>query len=91
MTESLIIYNNPFEKDFWETMHAGMWLPALVFFVAFLIAMAVLNKIPAHSSPIVNSERSKRTLWNVLELSTSPARKASDKSSGEKINLTLQL
>ena len=45
----------------------------------------------ARSSPIVNSERSKRTLWNVLELSTSPARKASDKSSGKKINLTLQL
>ena len=50
MTESLIIYNNPFEKDFWETMHAGMWLLALVFFVAFLIAMAVLNKIPAPRS-----------------------------------------
>ena len=45
----------------------------------------------ARSSPIVNSERSKRTLWNVLELSTSPARKASDKSSRKKINLTLLL
>lgn len=50
MAESLIIYNNPFEKDFWEAMHAGMWLPALVFFIAFLIAMAVLDKIPAPRS-----------------------------------------
>lgn len=50
MAESLIIYNNPFEKDFWEAMHAGMWLPALVFFIAFLIAMAMLDKIPAPRS-----------------------------------------
>lgn len=50
MAESLIIYNNPFEKDFWEAMHAGMWLPALVFFIAFLIAMVVLDKVPAPRS-----------------------------------------
>ena len=50
MAESLIIYNNPFEKDFWEAMHAGMWLPALVFFIAFLIAVAMLDKIPAPRS-----------------------------------------
>ena len=50
MAESLIIYNNPFEKDFWEAMHAGMWLPALVFFIAFLIAMAMLDKNPAPRS-----------------------------------------
>ncbi len=50
MAESLIIYNNPFEKDFWEAMHAGMWLPALIFFIAFLIAMAVFDKIPAPRS-----------------------------------------
>ena len=47
MAESFIIYNNPFEKDFWEAPYSGMWLPALVFFVSFFAALAVLSKIPA--------------------------------------------
>lgn len=50
MAESFIIYNNPFEKDFWEAMHVGLWLPALVFFFTFVIVMAALSTIPAPRS-----------------------------------------
>lgn len=50
MAESLVIYNNPFERDFWEALHSGLWLPALAFFVSFIIVMAVLSKITAPRS-----------------------------------------